>query len=127
MAKIKKFEEIESWIRARRQASLRSDFKGRLQARLWSQRSNKACFSLHTLKYCGRVRARCDQEFLQFLATAKGSRGEVRAQLYVALDQGYLTLDRFETLIKAATEVSQLTAGLMKYLRQSTLRGSKYR
>ena len=31
-------------------------------------------------------------EFTQFLATAKGSAGEVRSQLYVALDQGYLQL-----------------------------------
>ena len=29
-------------------------------------------------------------EFAHFLATAKGSAGEVRSQLYVALDQGYI-------------------------------------
>ena len=37
-------------------------------------------------------------EFNQFLATAKGSAGEVRAQLYVALDQGYLEHDLFDRL-----------------------------
>lgn len=30
-------------------------------------------------------------EFNQFLATAKGSAGEIRSQLYVALDQSYLS------------------------------------
>jgi four helix bundle protein len=30
-------------------------------------------------------------EFSHFLAMAKGSAGEVRCQLYVALDQDYLT------------------------------------
>ncbi len=33
-------------------------------------------------------------EFSQFLAIAKGSAGEVRSQLYVALDQSYLPKGR---------------------------------
>ncbi len=41
-----------------------------------------------------------DQEFIQFLAVAKGSCGEVRAQLYVALDQNYFSLESFETLFE---------------------------
>lgn len=65
-------------------------------------------------------------EFIQFLAVAKGSCGEVRAQLYVALDQCYFSLESFETLSKTATEVSELISGLMKYLKDSELRGSKY-
>jgi four helix bundle protein len=67
-----------------------------------------------------------DREFIQFLAVAKGSCGEVRAQLYVALDQSYLPVESFETLSKTATEVSELISGLMKYLKDSELRGSKY-
>ena len=66
-----------------------------------------------------------DREFLQFLAIAKGSCGEVRAQLYVALDQDYLSEGQFNMLRDHATEISQLLSGLMKYLRQSELRGSK--
>jgi four helix bundle protein len=65
--------------------------------------------------------------FLQFLAIAKGSCGEVRAQLYVALDQGYFRVDEFETLSKLTIEVGQLLSGLMRYLKQSSLRGSRYR
>ena len=68
-----------------------------------------------------------DNEFLQFLSVAKGSCGEARAQLYVALDQAYISTTQFDSLSKSANDVSQLISGLMKYLRQSNLRGSKYR
>jgi four helix bundle protein len=67
-----------------------------------------------------------DKEFLQFLAVAKGSCGEVRAQLYVAFDQRYLSETEFATLQQTATDVSQLLSGLMRYLKQSGLRGSKF-
>ena len=44
-------------------------------------------------------------EFHQFLSIAKGSCGEVRAQLYLALDLGYLEKARFATLMASAEEV----------------------
>src|ERR671922_116259 len=48
-----------------------------------------------------------DNEFLQFLSVAKGSCGEARAQLYVALDQAYISKAQFESLSKSANDVSQ--------------------
>ena len=39
-----------------------------------------------------------NNEFLRFLSYAKGSTGEVRSQLYVALDEGYVTQQHFDTL-----------------------------
>ena len=68
-----------------------------------------------------------DKEFLQFLAVAKGSAGELRAQLSVALDQQYLSQQQFAALSQEATEISQLISGFMRYLKQSDLRGSKLR
>jgi len=68
-----------------------------------------------------------DKEFIQFLSTAKGSCGEVRSQLYVALDQAYITPVEFDKLSAEAVEVSRLVAGFMSYLRQSELRGNKFR
>jgi len=64
---------------------------------------------------------------MQFLAVAKGSCGEIRAQLYIALDQKYMTEDQFQELIERTTEVSRLLSGFMKYLQTSNLRGSKYK
>jgi four helix bundle protein len=68
-----------------------------------------------------------DKELIQFLSLAKGSCGELRAQLYVALDQNYLRPDLFERLYQSATEISRMLSGLIRYLRQSDLRGSKYK
>ena len=55
-------------------------------------------------------------EFFRFLAIAKGSSGEVRSQLYVALDQEYLTQESFDSLQALVVETSRLIAGLMNYL-----------
>jgi four helix bundle protein len=68
-----------------------------------------------------------DKEFTQFLSTSKGSCGEVKSHLYVALDQGYLTPVSFDQLYGQASEVSRLLSGFMTYLRESNLRGRKYR
>jgi four helix bundle protein len=128
MARIEKFEDIRSWRKSREltkqiyvitsQGHFKRDFGLRDQIR-------KASVSIVSNIAEGFERGG-DQEFLQSLAVAKGSCGEVRAQLYIALDQGYLQREDFETLSALTTEISGLLAGLMKYLKQSTLRGSKY-
>jgi len=129
MTKIKKFEDIESWKLARNLTNqiykvssigkFNRDFGLKDQMR-------RASVSILSNIAEGFERGG-DNEFLQFLAVAKGSCGEVRAQFYVALDQGYISLDQFEILSNAATEVSQLISGFIRYLRESGLRGNKYR
>src|SRR5882762_9640781 len=129
MARINKFEEIESWKKAR---SLTKEIYKRTSSGKFTRdfgltdQIRRASVSILSNIAEGFERSG-DKEFLQFLAIAKGSCGEVRAQLYVALDQEYFSLDEFEGLSKAAIEVSQLIAGLIKYLKGSDLRGSKYR
>jgi four helix bundle protein len=129
MVKIKKFEDIESWKKARRLANeiyettatggFVPDFGLKDQIR-------RASVSVLSNIAEGFERGG-DKEFSQFLAIAKGSCGEVRAQLYVALDQGYISQDIFDQLSRNATEVGQLLSGFIRYLKESTLRGSKYR
>src|SRR5437868_3092683 len=47
---------------------------------------------------------------------AEGSNGEVRSQLYVALDQEYLEQKTFEQLHQAVLALSRRTAGFITYL-----------
>lgn len=128
MATIERFEDITAWQKARalssaiytdsRTGSLAKDFGLRDQLR-------SAAVSIMSNIAEGFERDG-NREFVQFLATAKGSCGEVRSQLYTALDQGYLDQARFDHLTALAQETSRLIAGLMRYLQQSTRKGRKY-
>lgn len=68
-----------------------------------------------------------NKEFKQFLSLAKGSAGEVRAQLYAALDAEYLTNEEFRALAESAMNTSRVLAGLIRYLEQSEMKGLKFR
>lgn len=67
-----------------------------------------------------------NREFINFLSIAKGSTGEVRTQLYVALDMEYITKNEFDTAIAMLTDISRGVGGLMRYLGESRMKGHKY-
>jgi len=56
------------------------------------------------------------KEFIQFLNIAKGSVGEARSQLYVALDQEYLNQSRFNELKELALALSRRIVTFIAYL-----------
>lgn len=66
------------------------------------------------------------KEFLHFLYIARGSCGEVRAQLYVALDQKYVTEKDFNRTQDKADYVSRLLAKFIKGYKKKGHRGQKY-
>jgi four helix bundle protein len=127
--KIEKFEDLKSWQKAREltnavyEATATGNF-----AREFGLKNQIRRASISILSNIAEGFERGgDREFLQFLAMAKGSCGEVRAQLYVAIDQGYLSRSLFERLSNDAAEIGRLISGLMKYLSKSDFKGSKYR
>jgi four helix bundle protein len=66
-------------------------------------------------------------EFVHFLSLAKGSAGEVRSQLYVALDQGYIDQTTFDDLFSQMERISRVIQGLMRYLQNTSRTGTKFR
>jgi len=129
MSRIDRFEDIEVWRKARElvkaiyaisnEGSFSRDFGLRDQIR-------RAAVSIMSNIAEGFERDG-DREFLQFVSIAKGSTGEVRAHLYVALDAGYIDQETFARLFDMATQISRMLAGLMKYLRNSDYKGKKFR
>jgi four helix bundle protein len=67
-----------------------------------------------------------NREFVQALAIAKGSAGEVRSQLYVALDEGYVTEAEFGSLRDKCLQVSRVIAGFMHFLQRAPMTGPKF-
>ena len=57
------------------------------------------------------------REFVRFLNIAKGSIGELRTQLYIAGELGYLDKDQLKDLIERSKEISAMLAGLIKSIR----------
>ncbi|MBZ5538664.1 MAG: four helix bundle protein [Acidobacteriia bacterium] len=129
MTKIQRFEDIEAWKIARELAgdTYRLTSTGKF-ARDFPLRDQVRRASVSILSNIAEGFERSgNKEFIQFLALAKGSAGELRAQMYVALDQQYVNNEEFGTIIKKATDVSRMLSGLMRYLQSSTMHGTKYK
>jgi four helix bundle protein len=129
MATFKTFEEIEAWQQARELTRLVYEVSGKgAFGRDFALRDQirRAAVSVvsNIAEGFGRGGIR---EFVQFLSVARGSASEVSAQLYVALDQEYVSADGFARLQEQATRTGSVISGLIRYLRTTAMRGSKFR
>jgi four helix bundle protein len=126
--KVKNFEDLEIWKDARlltrgiylltRDSKFSKDFALRDQIR-------RAAVSIMSNIAEGFERGG-NQEFMQFLYVAKASCGEVRSQLYVALDQCYVAPQDCDDATKSCRRLSIMISNLIDYLKRSGLKGSKY-
>ena len=112
--KIERFEDFIAWQKARKLTSdiykVTNQGKFARDFGLKDQIRRAAVSSMSNLAE-GFERGR-PSEFHQFLSVAKASCAELRAQLYVALDVGYLNTETFDTLMRQATEFGQILGGL---------------
>jgi four helix bundle protein len=58
-----------------------------------------------------------NREFMHYLSYAKGSIGEVRCQLYVAMDLKYITPEEFKGAFELCIAISTQIANFTKYLK----------
>ena len=121
MGKFNSFEEIKSWEKARSfnkriyeitdSAIFKKDYDLVRQIR-------RASISISSNIAEGFER-NSDKEFIYFLYVAKASAGEVRSQLYLALDLNYITDLEFYELFELVSDISKLISGFIKYLNKS--------
>jgi len=126
--RVKNFEDLEIWKEARRltgevyrltkDSTFSKDFD-------LSRQIQRAAVSIMSNIAEGFERGG-NQEFAQFLYIAKGSCGEVRSQLYVALDQSYATQKTCEELTKSFRRLSIMISNFIAYLKRSKMKGVKY-
>lgn len=129
MAKIEKFEDLEVWKEARELCKIvysltkkpvfSKDFDLVRQIR----RSSGSIMDniAEGFERDGK------KEFIQYLSIAKGSAGEVRSQSYRAFDQNYISKEEFNELYEKANDISKMLSGFINYLKNSELKGIKYK
>ena len=114
MDKISKFEDLIAWQKAREltkeiySVSKNGDFGKDFGLRDQIRRASVSVMSNIAEGFDRGGRP----EFHQYLVVAKASCAEVRSQLYVALDAGYLSGELFDQLFCMADEVSRIVNGL---------------
>ena len=116
--KIDRFEDINAWKLARKLANrvyeisrnteFNTDFELRDQIR------SAAGSAMHNV--AEGFDSESSYEFIRFLRYAKRSCSEVQSELYLALDQQYLSDSEFREIYDLAGETRACTKGLIKYL-----------
>ncbi len=129
MATIEKFEDLEAWKIAREVTKeIYRVSKNELFIRDFGLRDQICRASVSIMSNIAEGFERDgNKEFVNFLSIAKGSSGEVRSQLYVALDQNYISENEFDFINGKTTQNSRVIAGLMNYLKQTDIRGLKFK
>ncbi|MBI5639745.1 MAG: four helix bundle protein [Nitrospirae bacterium] len=125
----KSFEDMDVWIRARELVNFIYAITGNERFRKdfsLTDQIRRAAVSVMSNIAEGFERG-SNTEFIQFLYIAKGSAGETRTQLYIALDQGYINQDEFHKGKEQCINVSGQISGLIQYLKGSSLKGDKFR
>jgi four helix bundle protein len=119
MATITRFEDIRAWQTAREltrrvyavsnQGAFARDYGLRDQMR-------RASVSIMS-NIAEGFESDTQQQFIRFLGHAKASAGELRAQLYVALDVGHIDDDDFKALFDQADKASRQLSRFVSYLK----------
>jgi four helix bundle protein len=119
MATVERFEDLDVWQNARtltnqvyehtRQEPFANDVGLRDQVR-------RASVSIMS-NIAEGFESRTQSVFVDHLGRARGSAGEVRSQLYVALDQDYLSETEFKTTYDLVETTSRRLFRLIQYLK----------
>ena len=127
--KIQRFEDLECWQQARKLVNMiyetiklstpfQKDF------RLVNQITGAAISVMNNI--VEGWAAQSNAEFIRFLTYSKRSCAETQNYAYVALDQEYITEDKFNEIYNQALKEIKIIDGLLRYLRSQRPKRSKH-
>jgi four helix bundle protein len=120
VAKIARFEDLQSWQKARQLANSIYDLTGHpgfsKDFRLSGQIRDAAGSVMHNI--AEGFDAGTNLEFIRFLKIARRSASEVQSELYPALGRNYVDQDELTATYSLATEAKRLVNGMTRYLRK---------
>jgi four helix bundle protein len=115
---VARFEDLAVWKRsARLSAELYKSLKD-LKDYGYRDQITRAGLSIPSNIAEGYERE-SSKEIRNFLNYAKGSAGELRTQLYIGMDIGYIDRETGMQWIKEAEEISRMLHGLMQSIRKT--------
>jgi len=118
MDSVEKFEDLRVWQNARKLANMIYDFSSVGDfARDFGLRDQMRRAAVSVMSNIAEgFESRTQAMFIEYLGRAKASAGELRAQLYLALDRNYID----ETQMQKAHELARICSGqlvnLSRYL-----------
>ncbi len=113
--KIEKFEDIISWKKAEELTiNIYKEFKNCRDFSFRDQIQRAAVSIMNNI--AEGFERRTNKEFINFLYIAKGSCGEVRSILHLAIRLKYVSDESFKNNYKLTLEISRLISGLIKTL-----------
>ncbi len=120
---IRKFEDIESWKRARDltkaiyDLTRKNDFTRDYGLKDQIQRASVSIMANIAEGFDGGSK----KSFVIFLQYAYRSATEVHSLIYVALDCAYIDMSDFENISDKTTEIKRLIGGFIQYLKSDKL------
>ena len=128
MTKIKKFEDLDSWKKARELSQLifemtKKDLFSRDFTLVNQIRASSGSGMDNIAEGFNRGG---NKEFIQFLYISNGSLAETQSQLYRAKDRNYISDKEFDKGYLLADQAIKLNLGMIRYLKSSDLKGQKY-
>ncbi|EAZ94529.1 hypothetical protein FBBAL38_10839 [Flavobacteria bacterium BAL38] len=128
MAKIEKFEDLEIWNKSREICiDIETFFETTNLGKRFSMKDQMDRSSGSIMDNIAEGFERNgNREFVNFLSFSKGSCGELKSQLYRALDKNLISQSEFDNLSVKIELVKNKIGAFMKYLNSTEIKGLKF-
>jgi four helix bundle protein len=129
MSKIEKFEELKVWQKAREICNLIEElFQLTKLGKNFALRDQMERSSGSIMDNIAEGFGRNgNREFHNFLSYSKGSCAELKSQIYRCFDKKLINEEQFQKLIESTEEEINKIGAFMYYLRNSGIKGQKFK